>query len=57
MTPPVGDRAATLRRGVYALLIALAAGDMTGRLIAVNSVSRVELEQHLINQRRAKLST
>jgi hypothetical protein len=44
-----------LRRGVYAVLIALAAGNMAGRLLAVNSVNRAELEQHLVSQRVAAL--
>ena len=47
------DPAQRLRYGVYGILIALAAGDMTGRLLAVNAVSRMELEQHLVNQRVA----
>ena len=40
---------------MYAVLIALAAGNMTGRLLAVNSVNRAELEQHLVSQRVAAL--
>jgi hypothetical protein len=52
MTPPA-DPAQRLRYGVYGILIALAAGDMAGRLLAVNAVSRMELEQHLISQRVA----
>jgi hypothetical protein len=49
------ERARRLRLGVYAVLIALAAGNMVGRLLAVNSVSRVELEQHLVARRVADL--
>jgi hypothetical protein len=41
------DPRAALRRGVYLLLIALAVGDITGRLWAVNSVDTVRLEKHL----------
>lgn len=48
MTPPAPtDAGATLRRGVYLLLIAIAAGNVTGRLFAVNSVDTIRLEQHL----------
>jgi hypothetical protein len=36
-----------LRRAVYAMLIAVSAGGMLGRLLAVNSVDRIRLEQHL----------
>ncbi len=48
MTPPATtDAGAPLRRGVYLLLIAIAAGNVTGRLFALNSVDTVRLEQHL----------
>jgi hypothetical protein len=48
----VGDEATRrLRCGVYAVLIALAAGDIAGRILAVNSTNRIELEQHLVSQR------
>ncbi|HEY4234652.1 MAG TPA: hypothetical protein VGM76_14560 [Lacipirellulaceae bacterium] len=40
MTAPPEDRLARLRWGVYLILIAVAAGNMTGRLLAVNSVDR-----------------
>ena len=50
MTPSAGESTANLRWGVYVLLIALAVGNMTGRLMAVNSVNRAELEAHLINR-------
>lgn len=53
MATPVGDPRERLRWGVYALLIALAAGNMSGRLLAVNSVNRQELETSAINQRVA----
>ena len=52
---PGHDPTRPLRRGVYVLLIALAVGDMTGRLLAVNSVSRIELEQFLVSQQVAAL--
>ena len=44
------DPTAQLRWGIYALLIALAVGNMTGRLMAVNSVSRTDLQKHLLRQ-------
>jgi hypothetical protein len=53
MNPVSNDPGKPLRTGVYALLIALAAGNMAGRLLAVNAVSRQELETHLVNQRLA----
>ena len=48
-----GDPTQRLRVGVYAILIALAAGNMAGRLLAVNAVNRADLEQHFIRQRVA----
>ena len=39
-----------LRWGVYWLLIALAVGNMAGRLFSVNSVNRADLQIHLIRQ-------
>ena len=57
MTPPhaqADDPRAALRRGVYLILIAVAAGGITGRLLAVNSVDLVRLEQHL--NARARLA-
>jgi hypothetical protein len=45
------DRTARLRWGVYVVLIAIAVGNMTGRLMAVNSVDRVQLEAHRIQER------
>ncbi|MEM8947591.1 MAG: hypothetical protein AAGD11_20640 [Planctomycetota bacterium] len=51
MSSPNGlDQSASLRWGTYSLLIALAVGSMTGRLMAVNSVNRIELQKHLIRQ-------
>ena len=41
---------AQLRWGVYALLIAIAVGNTTGRLMAVNSVNKIDLQAHLIRQ-------
>lgn len=53
-TPPATspDARAALRRGVYLLLIALAAGSITGRLAAVNSVDTVRLEKYLNDEAR-----
>ena len=45
-----GDLGAQLRWSLYAILIALAVGNMTGRLMAVNSVNRADLQKHLIRQ-------
>ena len=44
-----------LRWGIYTLLIALAVGNMTGRLMAVNSVNRADLQKHLIRQDTARV--
>lgn len=44
---PSTDAAAALRKGVYLLLIAVAAGNVTGRLFAVNAVDTIRLEKHL----------
>lgn len=53
MTPSVADTDSTrhLRWAVYCLLIALAVGQMMGRLMAVNSVDLAGLERHRVNQR------
>jgi hypothetical protein len=53
MTDVAVDPTRRLRLGVYALLIALAAGDMSGRLLAVNAVNRQELETSRVSQRLA----
>src|SRR5688500_5896485 len=45
------DRFARLRWGVYAVLIAVAVGNMSGRLLAVNSVDKAQLEAFRINER------
>jgi hypothetical protein len=50
-TPPDESRS-RLRWGIYGLLIALAVGNMTGRILAVNSVDRVRLEDYLKKQGR-----
>jgi hypothetical protein len=55
MNAASADLTRRLRVGVYAVLIALAAGNMIGRLLAVNSVNRADLEQHLVAQRVAAL--
>jgi hypothetical protein len=39
-----------LRRAIYAILIALAAGNMIGRILAVNAVDMIRLEQNLIDR-------
>ncbi len=48
------DANTQLRWGIYLLLIALAVGSMTGRLMSVNSVSRTDLQKHLIRQDTAR---
>lgn len=45
------DDGRRLRRGVYGMLIALAVGDATGRLLAVDSVNRADAQQRAINLR------
>jgi hypothetical protein len=55
MTPGCDDPTRRLRIGVYAVLIALAAGNMAGRVLSVNAVSRIEMEQYLVAQRVAAL--
>lgn len=57
MTPPPDsdtESRATLRRGVCLLLIAIAAGGVTGRLLAVNSVDKTGLETYLNDQARQR---
>jgi hypothetical protein len=49
---PTNDRHATLRRGVYTLLIAVSVGSMLGRIFAVNSVDTIRLEKLLKDQGR-----
>ncbi len=49
------DSTTPLRWSIYALLIALAVGNMTGRLMAVNSVNRSDLQKHLIWQDTARV--
>lgn len=44
MNAAMDDSRTRLRWGVYLVLIAVAAGNMTGRLLAVNSVDRAALE-------------
>jgi hypothetical protein len=45
MTAVSEDQSARLRWGVYLVLIAVATGNMTGRLLAVNSVDKAALEK------------
>ncbi|MEM9354472.1 MAG: hypothetical protein AAGA92_15810 [Planctomycetota bacterium] len=44
-----------LRWGVYAVLMAVALGDAGGRILAVNSVNRGDLERHLVGRDMALL--
>src|SRR5207244_1549533 len=44
---------ARLRFGVYGVLIAVATGGMLGRIMAVNSVDLIGVENHLYRQGRA----
>lgn len=50
-TPIGGDPTRRLRVGVYAVLIALAVGNMAGRILAVNAVNRADLESSVVAQR------
>jgi hypothetical protein len=45
------DSQARLRWGIYLVLIAVAVGNMTGRLLAVNSVDKAQLEGTRIKER------
>ena len=47
MTDAPDDSRARLRWGIYLVLIAVAVGNMTGRLLAVNSVDKIGLEKRL----------
>ena len=51
MTEPPHDPLARLRWGVYLVLMAVAVGNMTGRLLAVNSVDKAQLEAARIRER------
>ncbi len=51
MTDPLEDRFARLRWGVYCVLIAVAVGNMMGRLLNVNAVDKIQLEAFRINER------
>ena len=50
------DGSARLRWGVYWLLIAIATGGILGRILAVNSVDYVRLEQHLKRNPKRRLA-
>jgi hypothetical protein len=52
MSEPSAAAQAALRRGVYAILIALGVGNVVGRTLAVNSVDMVGLEKRLREQGR-----
>jgi hypothetical protein len=45
MTAAAEDQSARLRWGIYLVLVAVATGNMTGRLLAVNSVDKIALEK------------
>lgn len=45
------DHLKQLRWGVYLVLIAVAVGNMTGRLLAVNSVDKIQLESYRLKSR------
>ncbi|HVT28901.1 MAG TPA: hypothetical protein VHE81_12880 [Lacipirellulaceae bacterium] len=51
LAAPTFTHSARLRWGVYLLLIAVAVGNMTGRLLSVNSVDKVQLEAARIKDR------
>jgi hypothetical protein len=51
MTSAPDDRLARVRWGVYLVLIAVAVGNMSGRLLAVNSVDKAQLESYRIRER------
>jgi hypothetical protein len=50
MMVPLEDPHRRLRWTIYAILIAVAAGNMTGRLLAVNSVDLQRIEKNRINR-------
>jgi hypothetical protein len=54
MMDPHEDRLARLRWGVYVVLIAVAVGNMMGRLLSVNAVDKVQLEAFRINDRLSR---
>ena len=47
MHPLIADDRSPVRWGAYLILIAIAVGGMTGRILSVNAVDRLRLEQHL----------
>ncbi len=53
LVAPPSVLATNVRWGVYLLLIAIAVGNMTGRLLSVNSVDKVQLESARIKDRLA----
>lgn len=55
MSHPHHDAHASLRWGVYGILIALAVGNMTGRILAVNSIDKAGLERYRIRERLSDL--
>ena len=53
MTAASEDQSARLRWGIYLVLIAVAVGNMTGRLLAVNSVDKVGAREELAAARKS----
>ena len=53
LSGPGSALTAHVRWGVYLLLIAIAVGNMSGRLLSVNSVDKVQLEAARIKDRLA----
>ena len=53
LSAPNSSLPATTRWGVYLLLIAIAVGNMSGRLLSVNSVDKIQLEAARIKDRLA----
>jgi hypothetical protein len=52
MNAPPDDASARLRWGVYWLLIAIASGGILGRILSVDSLDYIRLEQHLKREGR-----
>lgn len=51
MNATAADEGRTLRWAVYVVLMAIAVGQMTGRILAVNAVNVAALEEHRVKQR------
>jgi hypothetical protein len=48
--PTTEERAATVRRAAYAILIATSVGGMAGRILGVNAVDRLGVENHIVRK-------